>query len=141
MRKCLFLLLVFAMTLPLWPQEDPSSYIGRTLDELIRLFGPPRSVHPVRGMEEWQDDVIFVYNEVEFYIYRDRVWQAGLKAARGFKEGDTLEKVSATLGSKAQRRGDSLFLSIDEASCPMMLRCDFDKDGRLKVLFIYRTDL
>jgi len=55
------------------------SLVGLRLDELIARFGVPRAVHAVRGAEEWQDDVVFVYSQGDFYIHRDRVWQGGVQ--------------------------------------------------------------
>ena len=119
---------------------DPVSLGGMTLDELIRRAGIPRSVYAVRGLEEWQDDVVFVYDQGDFYIYKDRVWQAGLKAARGIKTGDTRSAVSTLLGSNAEARGDSLLYSLNDGPWPLTLRCDFDRAGKVQAIFIYRTD-
>ena len=141
-------ILFFVLTAAtLWPQaekergNDPASFIGLTLAELIRVFGVPNSVFAVRGLEEWQDDVVFAYDESDFCVYRDRVWQVGLREARGVKLGDSKGVVSLVLGPGAQTGGDSVFYPLYEASWPMMLRCDFDEAGRVKAIFIYRTDL
>ena len=120
--------------------NDPVSFVGLTLDELISRFGVPKSVYASRGLEEWQDDVVFVYDQGEFYIYRNRVWQLSVKAARGLNSGDSRAVVSLVLGSKAEYRGDSVFSFIDEAGWPMMMRCDFDRDNKVRAIFIYRTD-
>ena len=122
-------------------RADPLGFVGMTLEELIGRFGMPQSVHPSRGIEEWQDDVVFVYEEGDFYIFRNRVWKAGLKAAMGINAGDSLAVVSLILGDRAQARFNSMFYSLDEGSWPMMLRCDFDADNRVLTIFIYRTDL
>ena len=144
--RCL-LLLLFLWSLPpgLQAQEhpgqaDPVSLIGLSLDQLIRRFGAPRSVYAVRGLEHWQDDVVFVYEHGDFYIYKDRVWKAGLKAARGIRTGDTRGAVIMALGANAQVRGESLLYTLDERSWPLVLRCDFDRAGRVQAIFIYRTD-
>jgi hypothetical protein len=121
--------------------EAQGNVVGLNLKELMENFGPPRSVYPVRGLEEWQDDVVFVYDHGDYYVYKDRVWQAGLKAVMGIKAGDSRAAVTAVLGAKAESRLGSIFYSLDEGSWPMMLRCDFDKEGRLLRIFIYRTDL
>ena len=145
--KCIVLLLFFL--LPVFSleaqgriaEENPASYIGLTLIELISRLGVPGSVYPARGLEEWQDDVVFVYEMGDFYILKDRVWQVGLRTFRGIKTGDTRALVSLILGSDFQSRNDSIFYSLDGGSWPMMLRLDIDKDDKVKVIFIYRTDL
>jgi len=126
-------------------EENPVSFIGMKLDDLIRDFGVPGSVYPVRGREEWQDDVVFVYDQGDFYIYKDRVWQAGLREHRGIKTGDPRGLVSLMIGSApgftmAETRGDSILYSLNEEAWPMMLRFDFDSASRVKAIFIYRTD-
>ena len=148
MRKTAFVqALILFIVYPLWPQtpqspgDDPASVIGLTLTELVQRFGVPLSVYPARGLEEWQDDVVFVYDRGDFYVYKDRVWQAGLKAARGISTGDTWSLVSLILGAGAESRGNSIFYSLDEGAWPMMLRYDFDRSGKVEAIFIYRTDI
>ena len=143
-RRVLFLLL-------LWPLAflaaqgnadgvNPVSFISLTLDELIKNFGVPRSVYAARGFEKWQDDVVFVYDEGDFYVFKNRVWQVGLKSFRGINVGDSRGVVSLVLGSKAEDRPNAVFLPLTEAAWPMMLRCDFDNAGKVGDIFIYRTD-
>ena len=148
MRSICFLLpLWLLVVVPLWPQtgttgaNDPQSFVGLTLDELLRRFGTPRTVYAARGLEEWQDDVVFVYAEGDFYIYKDRVWQVGLRTAMGINAGDPGGVALLVLGPKAESRGSSVFCSLDDGPWPMMLRCDLDNDGKVKTIFIYRTDM
>ena len=123
------------------PEEnDPVNLVGLTLGELLGRFGTPRSVYAARGIEEWQDDVVFVYDEGDFYVYKDRVWQAGLKEAHGIKAGDSRAVVSLVLGQAAEDRGDSIYCPLEVKGWPLMLRYVFDREGRLHMIFIYRTD-
>ncbi|MDR0324285.1 MAG: hypothetical protein LBI12_07550, partial [Treponema sp.] len=97
MKHGIFLLLLL-ISLPLWAQQtvnttasvsvDQLSYVGMTLQELLGRFGAPRNVIAARGVEPWQDDVIFEYAECDFYIYRDRVWQIRLASAHGISIRD-----------------------------------------------------
>lgn len=155
------MLLFIIFVSPLWSQtdtghnrfpdyqdyiEDPASYIGLTLAELYSRFGPPKSVFPSRGIDTWQDDVVFVYNQGDFYIFKDRVWQAGLKSAMGIKAGDSVGVVSLVLGSSAsaslvESSSNSVFYSLSGRSWPLILRCDFDSEGKVLIIFIYRPDL
>jgi len=173
MRNYFLLLpLWFVVLLPLWPQgnmgyqDDAVSYIGLTLADLYQRFGTPTSVYAARGLEEWQDDVVFVYDRGDFYIYKDRVWQVGLKAAFGIAVGDSRGQVNLILstnqavtnqnstnldlsnqGSSNQgsREPDTqanvFFYPLTDKAWPMMLRYDFDDAGKVKAIFIYRTDL
>ena len=148
-RGCTLILLFFLLARPVLRAQDrsgtgesidPVSLVGLTLTELFQRFGTPQSVHAVRGLEEWQDDVVFVYEQGDFYIYKNRVWQMGLKAALGIKLGDTHGTIAMVLGPDAEARGDSIFYPLDEGSWPLMLRYDFDKAGKIQAIFIYRAD-
>ena len=144
-------LFLFLAASPLYAQSqddpsDPASFVGLTLPELLSRMGPPKSVYPVRGIEEWQDDVVFSYDPGDIYILKDRVWQVGFKSAMGIKAGDNAAEVSLILGANAsvrfaESRQTSAFYFLDGKSWPMMLRCDFDKEGRVLVIYIYRSDL
>ena len=144
-----FLIVVFLFftAQALWSEpitEDPASFIGLTLTELFGRFGPPIAVYSTRGIEEWQDDVVFVYDQGDFYILNDRVWQINLKMAMGIKTGDNAAVVSLVLGSRvrlAESSENSVSYFIDGKSWPMLLRCDFNKEGRVQMIFIYRSDL
>ena len=117
---------------------DPASLIGITLDDLLRRFGTPRSVHAVRGIEAWQDDVVFVYPHGNMYIHRDRVWKIRIPSARGISLGDSRAVVSLILDSRAETRGTSIFYPINEFAWPLMLRLDFDAANRVEAIFIHR---
>jgi hypothetical protein len=132
--------------LPLWAQsaspvkhEEPISFVGMKVDELIRRFGPPQTVYAARGAENWQDDVVFVYNEGDFYIYRDRVWQIGLKSVYGIKIGDVKAVVMLVLGEGAQDKGDYVLYPLSGSAWPLSLCVNFNAD-RISAIFVYRPD-
>jgi len=122
------------------PQEDIAGYVGLTLEAILSRFGTPQGVYPVRGLEEWQDDVVFVYPQGDFYLYRDRVWQVGLKAAKGLALGDSRELVLLVLGEKARDRGNRIDLEMEGYSWPLTLRFQMDEKGRVRGIFLYRPD-
>ena len=139
------ILLLFLLVLPVYhiqaQNTDPVNLIGLTLSELINRFGIPNNVYAVRGLEEWQDDVVFVYNEGDFYIHRNRVWQMGVRAVRGINIGDPRGIVSLILGERVESRGNSKFYSLVNWPWPMIIRFDFDGADRVRAIFIYRSDL
>jgi hypothetical protein len=120
--------------------SDISSLIGLTLDELFSRFGSPQSVYAVRGLEAWQDDVVFIYNDRDFYIYKNRVWQVEIKAAYGIKVGDPLNTVTRILGNGTAYFEDYMLLPLPSRAWPLTLRVNFDKKQSVSAIFVYRSD-
>ena len=143
----LFAICYLLFVLPqLWSQQNVSrndeiiSNIGLKLEDLFQRYGTPKQVHAARGGEYWQDDVVFVYNDWDFYIYNDRVWQIGLKSGFGMKIGDAKAAALLALGDKAQDEGDYLLYPITGGVWPLSLRINFNAAGRISGIFVYRTD-
>lgn len=120
---------------------DPASYIGLSLEELLGRFGPPLSVHALRGLEAWQDDVVFSYAQGEFYILKDRVWQVELKSAYRIQAGDPKTAALLVMGHDAQDRGDHLIAPLEAGDWPLSLRLNLDPAGKVLAIFIFRSDL
>jgi len=144
MRKFLPLYLLFCGPL-IWAQQAESrndeivSNIGLRLEDMFLRYGAPKTVHAARGDEYWQDDVVFVYNDWDFYIYRDRVWQIGLKSGYGVKIGDAKAAALLALADKAQNNGDYLLYPLTGGVWPLSLRVNFNA-GKISGIFVFRTD-
>ena len=141
-----FTALVFLLlaVFPLWPQSaepDPASWIGLTITELIERFGIPKSVYPARGAEEWQDDVVFVYNEGNFYILIDRVWQVEIKEAYRIRTGDPRPAVDLSFGEPLSSGTGYVVFALEGKNRPISLCFNFDAGGRVAKIFIFRSDL
>jgi len=119
--------------------DEQLSFIGMKLDEVYRRFGPPQAVYAARGEENWQDDVVFVYNEGDFYIHRDRVWQIGIKSIYGMRIGDARGVALLVLGENARDGGDYVLYSLSGGAWPLSLRINFNA-GKIASIFVYRTD-
>jgi hypothetical protein len=146
MRKKILICAALLIVGPsLWPQQGGSrhdeiiSNIGISLEELFLRFGVPKEVHAARGDADWQDDVVFVYNDWDFYIYRDRVWQIGLKSGYGMKIGDAKAVAILLLADKARDEGDYLLYPLTGGALPVSLRVNFTV-GKISGIFVYRTD-
>jgi hypothetical protein len=126
----------------LFPTGDPFALVGMRLEDLIGRFGPPQAVYALRGPEEWQDDVVFVYSEGDFYVAKDRVWQVGLKSVYSLKLGDPRAAALLVLGEEAQDRGDYALRPFTGGSgaWPLTLRVNFNGAGLVSAIFIYRPD-
>ena len=139
---CIIILLFLITAMPLFPQDiNPASYIGLTLSGLIELFGVPQTVHTSRGLNEWQDDVVFVYDAGDFYIFRDRVWQLGLRSAYRIRAGDSRNTVFLSFGEAISSTNDFAIFPLNGYSWPMSIRFNFDSNGRVTMIYIFRSDL
>jgi hypothetical protein len=119
--------------------EDPAQLIGLTLSELISRYGVPKQVYAVRGVAAWQDDVVFIYDSGEFFIFGNRVWQLKLRSAYNIKEGDTKTAVNRALGESRNYEGYTLY-QLPAKTWPMMLRVNWDTSGKVMGIYIYRSD-
>jgi len=148
-RGTLFFLLVFII-FPLYAQERPlnaglsigeqQTFIGMMLTDVIERFGSPRTVASARGAEIWQDDVVFQYTGVDFYIFRDRVWQVRFITTHGISNGDPKAAVLLTLGDAAEDKGDHILLPVTGNDWPLMLRININNTGQVNAIFLYRPD-
>jgi hypothetical protein len=120
--------------------ENPANLVGLTLNEVIGRFGIPQGVYAVRGEEEWQDDVVFSYEDREFYFYRDRVWQLGLKAAFGVKVGENRNVIPLIMGANVVVEETYSLAPLSGWSWPMNVRFNNDSRGLVTAIFIYRSD-
>ena len=119
--------------------SDPASLIGMTLPDLIKNYGVPKNVYAVRGVEVWQDDVVFVYDRIEFFIYGNRVWQVKVRSAYNIKNGDNRTAVGRVMGEGRNFEGYTLY-QLPGKAWPIMLRINWDTSGRAEGLYIYRSD-
>jgi len=146
MKKAAAVLLLILIALPLWTQEltvnadEQFSFVGLRLAELVERFGVPKTVFAARGDESWQDDVVFQYDEGDFYIYMDRVWQVRLTSARGISVRDLKQVALLVMGDSVQDMGDHLLLPISGNSWPMMFRVNINQSGLVSAIYIYRSD-
>jgi hypothetical protein len=120
--------------------NDPASYVGFTLEMLFAELGMPTSVHAVRGMEIWQDDVVFVYPAIEIYLFKDRVWQICPISVYDMKIGDAIDHVKTTMGEPIVSTDQYLLYRLPSQSWPMMLRINLNQEEKAASFFIYRSD-
>jgi hypothetical protein len=119
--------------------DDPAQLVGLSLSELIDRYGVPKQVSAVRGVAAWQDDVVFVYDSYEFFIFGSRVWQLKIRSVYNIKEGDTKTAVTRILGEGRDFEGYTLY-SLPGKAWPMMLRVNWDASGKAAGIYIYRSD-
>ncbi|GAB1482022.1 type I 3-dehydroquinate dehydratase [Treponema sp.] len=120
--------------------SDPTSWLGSTLEQAFLKFGVPDRLRVARGTEDWQDDVVFVYKDLELFWFKDRVWQVRVQSAYGVQLGDTAETVAALLGEPLHKRDKLLVYQLSGRAWPIRLRLGLDEAGRVLDLYIYRSD-
>jgi hypothetical protein len=119
---------------------NPANLVGLTLNEVIGRFGIPQGVYVVRGEAEWQDDVVFAYGDREFYFYKDRVWQIGLKTAYGVRVGENRNVIPLIMGDRTVVSEGYSLAPLSGWSWPMNVRFNNDNRGLVTAIFIYRSD-
>jgi hypothetical protein len=137
------LALFLAVIAPVCAQDaetDPASLIGVNLRELVSRFGPPDSVFAIRGLEEWQDDVVFVYGEQDFYIFKDQVWQFSVKSYSGASIGMRRERLTPLFGEALEEQSGYILFPLTGYSMPLTLRFNTDLRDLVSAIFIYRSD-
>ena len=147
MRYCAFLIFLFTLAMPLFTQSSSAisrqdeffSIIGLKIDELLSRYGTPVSVFSSRGDEIWQDDVVFEYEEGNFYLYRDRVWQISIKSAYGMNVGDAKSVALLIIGEMAMDFGDYILYNLEYGSWPLALRININSE-KISEIFIFRSD-
>lgn len=119
--------------------SEPEDIVGITVRELVEKFGAPDAAYAVRGNETWQDDVIFEYKSGDFYIFKDRVWQAGLRSANGIKLGDNKMGVGMIHGAAIKDMGAYIAVPVAHRSWPLEYRYYVEKD-KIVSIFLSRPD-
>ncbi|MDR2096894.1 MAG: hypothetical protein LBP37_00050, partial [Spirochaetaceae bacterium] len=99
----------------------------------------PDSVYASRGIEPWQDDVVFEYPGVDFYIYKDKVWQLGLDAGHGISKGDPRAAVMLVLGETARDNEKYILGKLRDTSWPVEWRFNIE-GGKVSAIYLYRMD-
>ena len=150
MKPAFFILLILFHVSLIWTQErhlntglsaeEQYAFIGMTLSDVIDNYGPPRTVAAARGNELWQDDVVFQYTGVDFYIFKDRVWQVKFSKTHDISIGDKKSAVLLTLGEKAEDLEDHVLMAMDSYEWPLMLRVNFNDKENVISIFLYRPD-
>jgi hypothetical protein len=120
-------------------ETDTVKFIGMSIAELFEHFGPPVAVYASRGLETWQDDVVFEYAGVDFYIYKNVVWQVGLDTGAGIRKGDPRAAVLLTLGDTARDNGDYILGRLRDTSWPLEWRFNIE-GGKVSAIYLYRMD-
>ncbi len=124
---------------------DMVALLGLALDQVLDRYGAPKEVFPLRGMEAWQDDVVFYYpSNLYFFFFGNRVWQVRIDKrysgkALGFSPGTPKQEVIARLGTPFYQDQDSLIYLLPDRGYPVRSRFFFENEI-LSDIYVYRGD-
>jgi hypothetical protein len=104
-------------------------------------YGIPDMVYVERGAEEWQDDVVFEYSDWKLYVFKDRVWQVGVKSVRGIRLGDSGGMISLVLGEGVKTYDGYMLYTLPSRAWPLQMRFDLNAAGKVTAILIYRSDI
>ena len=119
---------------------NPFELLTLKISDLFNRFGPPVSVYAVRGEQSWQDDVVFEYGEVDFYLYKDQVWQVSLPKAQGISKGDPEKAIDLVFQNTAQKGANFYTIRFNERPWPIELRINTNKSGKVSAIYLYRLN-
>jgi hypothetical protein len=145
--KQLFVFCLATVLFPLSAEEAASQTdgdaVGLALPEVFARYGYPDTVHAVRGVEEWQDDVVFRYGsrKLDIYIYKDRVWQTRVSNVFGLTTGDRKVAAMLILDGHIEDKGGYLLYTYQDTVWPKYARFNIDGSGRISAIYIYRPDM
>ena len=83
---------------------------------------------------------MFVYDTVELYWFKDKVWQVRSNAAYGLRVGDSRETALAALGEPLQRFDSDFVFQRPSRAWPLRLRLKFGESGGVTDFYVYRAD-
>lgn len=124
---------------------ETAAYLGYSLEEAYREFGPPAEVFVHRGEEDWQDNVVFYYpGHLYLFWYENRVWQVRLDGRyenefMGMRMGIGRNEVTGLLGEPFFSDGESFIYVLPDRGVPVRIRLFFD-DNKLADMYVYRSD-
>lgn len=141
----LFVPVFFSAAQSLEEETDLSELIGWTLDQACAELGAPAEIFPFRGGKDWQDTVVFYFDE-HFYLfwYENRVWQVRADhrykgELNGIAMGVSKEELENLLGEPLFQDDTSVIYNLPDEGHPMRMRLFFE-GGALSDLYIYRSD-
>jgi hypothetical protein len=117
---------------------NPFELLTFKISDLFNRFGPPVSVYAVRGEQSWQDDVVLEYAEVDFYLFKDQVWQVSLPKAQGIAKGDPEKAIDLVFQNLARKGANFYTVLFNERPWPMELRMNIGKNGKVSAIYLYR---
>jgi hypothetical protein len=120
--------------------DDLVALLGLSVKEVVGEFGPPDAVYPVRGKEQWQDDVVFQYPGIDFYLFGNHVWQIMPKKAFNISVGDPKMTVPLVCGDKAIDKGNYYIIEIPGRAWKVEARYSIDARDAISAIYIYRAD-
>jgi len=134
------------------PDVSPADFdlimlLGYTPELTLVTLGAPARIRAVRGLEAWQDDVVFEYPDLKLalFFWEDRVWQ--LRADSGFSGSLAGQSLVPDYGQleviygRTRAQGPTWQeWAVPGSAWPLRLRMVTDDGDNSVFFYIYRAD-
>ena len=130
---------------PLIPWS-PTVFLGMSPGKALNALGVPERVFPVRGLEAWQDDVVFEFLDgLSLFLFDDKVWQVRISdpyslPVLGFILGGTEDQLTKALGFPPEIVDGDLEWKLTGEAWPIRLRAIISEGGSIREIYVYRAD-
>jgi hypothetical protein len=116
------------------------NYLGQTYIGVMKDYGFPNSIFPVRGKTVAQDDVVFMYEFSYMYFYSNKLYRVFYSSEykdeifKGIKVGSKKSSLTKVFGTKYILEEESLLWRFTG----YLVAAKMDKENRLKSLWFIK---
>lgn len=117
-----------------------TDYLGETYVKVIKGYGFPNSIFPVRQSTATQDDVVFMYDFSYFYFYNNHFYRVYYSSEykneiyKGIKIGAKKSALTNVFGDKYSLEKDGLIWNMKN----YLVLAKMDESNRLKGLWFIK---
>ena len=125
--------------------EEPqiTDFLGQTYVQVIKNYGFPNSIFPLRQNNPKEDDIVFNYENSFFYFYNNKLYRIFYsseyqgKIYKDLKIGSKKSKLTAYFGKKYKLEEDGYLWRLKD----YIIVAKLDDKNKLKsIWFIYEVD-
>lgn len=116
------------------------NYLGQTYVGVMKDYGFPNSIFPVRGKTAEEDDIVFMYEFSYMYFYGNKLYRVFYSSEykdeifKGIKIGAKKSALTKVFGSKYTLEDESLLWRFTG----YLVLAKMDKENRLKSLWFIK---
>ena len=136
----IFFLILFCVTTVFAKPKPIIEYLDKNYIVVMKDFGFPNSIFPVRGQTASQDDVVFMYEFSYMYFYNNKMYRVFYSSEypheifNGIKIGAKKGALTAVFGNKYTLENEGLLWHFKEH----LVLAKMDEQNRLKSLWLIK---